>query len=104
VMKVQVRIARAEELDTIAKIIREEIYPEISFEEMRERIKSVGWPLNPYVQWFLLEKEGEIIGAMRWEVYDRYAEKLVLISSWIAIKRSIRNEDMEVIYGRNPEK
>ena len=34
--EVRVRVARAEELDAIAKIIREEIYPEISFEEMRE--------------------------------------------------------------------
>jgi len=92
VRKVLVRIARAEELDIIAKIMREEIYPEISFEEMREWIKSVGWPSNPYVQWFVLEKEGEIIGAMRWEVYDRYAEKLVLMSSWIAIKKEYQKQ------------
>jgi ribonuclease HII len=70
----EVRYARPEELNVIAKIIRDQIYPEISLEEMEEWIKGIGWPSNPYVQWFVLEKEGEIIGAMRWEVYDRYGE------------------------------
>ena len=90
--KLKVRIAKADELDIIAKIIRDEIYPELSQEEMKEWIEGLGWPPNPYVQWFILEKENEIIGAMRWEVYDRYEEKLILMSSWIAIKREYQGQ------------
>jgi GNAT superfamily N-acetyltransferase len=92
----EVRYARPEELNVIAKIIRDQIYPEISLEEMEEWIKGIGWPSNPYVQWFVLEKEGEIIGAMRWEVYDRYGEKLVLMSSWIAVREGYQKQG----YGR----
>jgi len=92
VRKLKVRIAKADELDIIAKIIRDEIYPELSLKEMKEWIKGIGWPPNPYVQWFVLEREDEIIGAMRWEVYDRYEEKLILMSSWIAIKREYQGQ------------
>ena len=88
----QVRMAKAEELNIIAEIIRDEVYPDISFVEMREWIKGLGWPPNPYVQWFVLERESEIIGAIRWEVYDRYGEKLVLMSSWFAIKRHYQGQ------------
>lgn len=84
-------MAKPEELEIIAEIIRDEIYSELSSSEMKEWIKGLGWPPNPYVQWFVVEKEKEVIGAMRWEVYDRYKGNVVLMSSWIAIKRGHQN-------------
>jgi len=92
ISELQVRKAKEKDLDIIVQIIKNEIYPELSFAEMKKWIKSLGWPPNPYVQWFVLEENGEIIGTMRWEVFDRYDERLILMSSWIAIKREYQHQ------------
>ncbi|MDI6591748.1 MAG: GNAT family N-acetyltransferase [Patescibacteria group bacterium] len=88
----KIRKAEEGEIGEIAKIIREEIYPEISVTEMEEWIKGLGWPPNPYLWWFVVEKGGEIIGCMRWAIWDFCKDEILLLSSWIGIKKEYQNQ------------
>jgi len=93
-LEVEIRIARRKDLQKIARIVRDKIYDELPFKNVREWIRGLGWPPSPFVQWFVAEKENEIIGCMRWVVYDRYGNKIILMSSWIAVKEEYQGQEV----------
>jgi len=80
---VTIRQMRKEEFEEVARICHEEIYDELSFEWIRDWLRSYG---HPYLQFFVAEKSGKLVGTIAWGVSDRYGDELMWELSFIAVK------------------
>lgn len=69
---IRVREPDGGELEQVARLMWAKIYDEVAFQDVKAWIEDSGWPSNSCNWWFVLEEEGEIIGAICWTLYDRY--------------------------------
>jgi N-acetylglutamate synthase-like GNAT family acetyltransferase len=103
-LEVEIRTAKREEFEKIARIVRDEIFPELPLDEIRRWIKALGWLKEPFVWWFVAEKEKEMIGCICWALHDRYGNEIVLMSSWIAMKRAYQDKGIgEILWQKSKE-
>jgi len=72
------------EVRAVAEIARDEIYDELTAKEVEEWLKNSG--NYPYLQHFVAEEDGEIVGFISWGLYDRYAKQIILEIAWMAIE------------------
>jgi ribosomal protein S18 acetylase RimI-like enzyme len=82
-MTVKIREAKEEEIEEIAEICRDEIYDELPLEWVMDWLKSYKYP---YLQFFVAEKDGRLVGFSGWSLYDRYGSQLMWELSFIAVK------------------
>ena len=73
------KIRRIEEgeIETVAKIIRKEIYPEISERWMIQWMKN--WGEHPFSQYFVAEEKGKILGTACWSIWDIWSDNSIKI-------------------------
>ena len=90
-MAVKIREAKDEEIEEIAKICRDEIYDELSLEWVLDWLKSITFP---YLQYFVADKNGEVVGFIDWTLYDRYGQQVMLEISLIAVKKEYQRRDI----------
>lgn len=103
-MEIEVKRMKGWQLSQVATIAVKEIrgYHGASVKEMKKWMKALGKPskFNPYAQWFVakLKTTTEIIGFIRWEVYDIDFEKnkVMLMQSWLAIKEKYQGRGIGI--------
>jgi ribosomal protein S18 acetylase RimI-like enzyme len=78
-----IRKAKDGEIREIAEICRDEIYNELSLDWVLDWLKSI---THPYLQYFIAEEDGEIVGFIDWTLYDRYGQQVMLEISLMAVK------------------
>jgi len=78
------------EIEEIAKIARDEVFGELSLEEMEDMLKKSGE--HPYLQHFIAEENGGIVGFIGWSFGDRWDKDITLKISLLAVKRDFQRK------------
>lgn len=83
------------EVRAVAEIVRDELYDELTVEEVERWIKNSG--NEPYLQHYIAEKDREIIGYISWLLFDRYGgpatgEPIIVEIAWLAIKKEYQEQ------------
>jgi hypothetical protein len=86
----KVILAIKEDLIEIAELYTK-MYPKHTTMQMLEWVKSESYP---YRQHYILVLKRKVIGAITWEVYDNYKEKLVAKIKWLFLKEESRGKDL----------
>ena len=87
---VKIREMKDEEIREIAKIARDEIFGELSLEEMEDLLRKRGE--YPYLQHFVAEENGIIVGFISWSFWDRWEKDIVLEILLLAVKREFQGK------------
>ena len=88
---ITIRKAKNAEKKEAIKIIRDEIYEELSEKEMREWIDK-GWGKFPYLQCFVATEDKKLIGVIFWSLWDRGEGQGILEITAIAVKGENRKK------------
>jgi len=87
---VKIREMKDGETTIVAKIARDEIFGELSLEEMQDLLRKRGE--HPYLQHFVAEESGVIVGFVSWSFWDRWEKDIVLEILLLAVKREFRGK------------
>lgn len=87
---IKIREVQDGEMGEIAKIARDEIFGELSSEEMEDLLMKSGE--YPYLQHFVAEENGTIVGFISWSLWDRWERDIVLEIPLLAVKRDFQRK------------
>lgn len=82
---IKIREMKDGEIGKIAKIATEEIFDELSLEEMEDLLRKSGE--YPYLQHFVAEENGTIVGFISWSFWDIWERDIVLEILLLAVTR-----------------
>lgn len=85
----KIRRAREEEMKEIAEICQEEIYDELSLEWVFKWLKSSNFP---YLQFFVAEESGKLVGFSGWSLYDRYGKQVMWELSFLVVRNAYKRK------------
>jgi len=83
----KIRLATEVELEDVARIYMR-MYPEHEWMQMYQWVKSGKPPSRQH--FVLLSENKEIVGAITWELYDNYKQKVVAKIKWLFLKKEFR--------------
>jgi len=84
-MEIKIRVMeREEDLPLAAEIVQKEIYDELSQGEMEDWLRNSG--NYPYVQSFVAEKAGEVIGFISWRLSNLRGQQIIMEIDMIAVR------------------
>jgi len=86
----KIREMKDGEIEEIAKIARDEVFGELSSKEMEDLLRKRGE--YPYLQHFVAEENGTIIGFISWSFWDRWDKDIILEISLLAVKRDFQRK------------
>lgn len=87
---VKIREMRDGEIGKIAKIARDEIFDELSLEEMEDLRRKSGE--YPYLQHFVAEEHGKIVGFISWSFWDRWERDIILEIFLLVVTRNFQRK------------
>jgi len=87
---IKIREIKDEEIGEIAKIARDEVFGELSSEEMEDLLRKSGE--HPYLQHFVAEENSTIVGFISWSFWDRWDKDITLEISLLAVKRDFQRK------------